>query len=158
MLNAFILALVAISVSVVAVPHVRSGPASAAVRKDYPVAAVDSFNGDPPPGQMFNQYGWGGYLTYRLWPGRKVFIYGDAAVMGDAFLDEYEGVEVIRPKYRQVLDRRHVEWVIDYRGDPLDVVLEQSGDWVPTYRDSQTVVLVRHTPATADYLARHPRV
>ena len=158
MLNAFILALVAISVSVVAVPHVRSGPASAAVRKDYPVAAVDSFNGDPPPGQMFNQYGWGGYLTYRLWPGRKVFIYGDAAVMGDAFLDEYEGVEVIRPKYREVLDRRHVEWVIDYRGNPLDVVLEQSGDWVPTYRDSQTVVLVRHTSATADYLARHPRV
>ena len=78
--------------------------------------------------------------------------------MGDAFLGVYESVEVIEPNYRQVLDDRKVQWVIDYSGDPLDVVLEQSGDWVPTYRDSQTVVLVRHTEATADYLARHPRV
>ncbi|MGI8609210.1 MAG: hypothetical protein ACR2MY_08305 [Candidatus Dormibacteria bacterium] len=157
-LNVLILALVAVSVLAVAVPHVRSGPASAAVSKDFPVAAADSFRGAPPPGQMFNQYGWGGYLTYRLWPNRRVFIYGDAAVMGDAFLDEYNSVEVIRPNYRQVLDTRQVQWVIDYSGDPLDVVLEQSGDWVPTYRDRQTVVLVRRLDATADYLAHHPRV
>jgi hypothetical protein len=156
--NGVVLLLVAISVLAVGIPHVRSGPASEAVRKDYPAAAVDSFGGDPPPGQMFNQYGWGGYLTYRLWPGRRVFIYGDAAVMGDAFLDEYNSVEVIRPTYRQELDRRHVDWVIDYNGDPLDVLLEQAGDWVPTYRDHQAVVLVRRSPATADYLARHPRV
>ncbi|HEV1997302.1 MAG TPA: hypothetical protein VGR61_04115, partial [Candidatus Dormibacteraeota bacterium] len=157
-MNAAVLLVVAVAVTAVALPHVRSGPASAAVRKDYPVAAVDSFRGDPPPGQMFNQYGWGGYLTYRLWPDRRVFIYGDAAVMGDAFLDEYEGVEVIKPTFREVLDRRQVGWVIDYNGDPLDVVLERSGDWVPTYRDSQTVVLVRRTDASAVYLARHPRV
>ena len=157
-MNAVVLLVVAVSVFVVALPHVRSGPAAPAVRKDYPVAAVDSFKGDVPPGQMFNQYGWGGYLTYRLWPGRKVFIYGDAAVMGDAFLDEYESVEVIRPAYRDVLDRRNVQWVIDYNGDPLDVVLEQSGNWIPTYRDSQAVVLVRRSDTTAGYLARHPRV
>ena len=157
-LNALILLLVAVSVLVVAVPHVGSGPTSTAVSKDYPVAAVDSFKGDPPPGQMFNQYGWGGYLTYRLWPSRKVFIYGDAAVMGDPFLNEYEGVEVIKPTYRQALDQRHVTWVVDFNGGPLDVVLEQSGDWVPTYRDRLAVVLVRRTASTADYLARHPRV
>ena len=158
LLNALILGLVAVSVLVVAIPHVRSGPTSPAVTRDYPVAAVDSLRGDPPPGQMFNQYGWGGYLTYRLWPGRKVFIYGDAAVMGDAFLNEYESVEILKPTYRQTLDRRQVTWVIDYSGDPLDVALEQTGEWVPTYRDSQAVILVRRTAATADYLARHPGV
>ncbi|HEY8740368.1 MAG TPA: hypothetical protein VIN56_07235 [Candidatus Dormibacteraeota bacterium] len=158
LMNAAVLGLVAIAVLVVSVPHARSGPSSAAVRKDYPVAAVDSFKGDPPPGQMFNQYGWGGYLTYRLWPQRQVFIYGDAAVMGDSFLDEYQGIEVIKPDYRATLDRRHVDWVIDYSGNPLDVALEETGDWIPTYRDDQTVVLVRRSDATAGYLDRHPRV
>ena len=157
-MNAVILLVVLASVLVVMVPHVRSGPRSDAVRKDYPVAAVDAIAADPPPGQMFNQYGWGGYLTYRLWPRRRVFIYGDAAVMGDRFLDEYDSVEVIRPTYAQTLDRRQVDWVIDYSGGPLDVVLEQTGSWVPVYRDGQAVVLVRASETTQAYLARHPRV
>jgi hypothetical protein len=154
-LNALILLAVMTFVLVVAIPHVRSGPTSDAVRKDYPVAAVDALQADLPPGQMFNQYGWGGYLTYRLWPQRKVFIYGDAAVMGDPFLDEFQSVELIRPNFRDTLRARKVTWVIDSPGVPLVVALSQTDEWVQVYSDRVATVMVRRTPDTAGWLARH---
>jgi hypothetical protein len=154
-LNALILLGVTIAVLVVSIPHVRSGPTSPAVRKDYPVAAVDSLQADPPPGQMFNQYGWGGYLTYRLWPQKKVFIYGDAAVMGDPFLNEFQSIELIRPNFRDTLRARNVTWVIDSPGIPLLVALSQTDEWVQVYSDTVATVMVHRTPGTAAWLARH---
>jgi hypothetical protein len=139
------------------IPDARSGFRSKAIVTSFPVAAVDFVEADLPPGHVFNQYGWGGYLVYRVWPRQQVYIYGDAAVMGDDFLNEYQSVNVIRPEYRQVLDRRGVTWVIYPTADPLEVVLEQSPDWQLVYRDKVASVLVRKSDATQAYLARHAR-
>jgi hypothetical protein len=140
------------------IPDIRSGFRSKAITSSFPVAAVDFVAADLPPGHVLNQYGWGGYLVYRIWPRQQVYIYGDAAVMGDAFLNEYEDVNVIRPDYRQVLDRRGVTWVIYPTADPLEVVLEQSSDWQLVHQDKVASVLVRKIDATQTYLARHARL
>ncbi|MDQ6748038.1 MAG: hypothetical protein M3010_08050 [Candidatus Dormibacteraeota bacterium] len=154
-LNLVVLAVVSLFVLATVTPAAGSGLRSPRVRQDYPVAAVDYLAPDPPPGHMFNQYGWGGYLTYRLWPGQKVFIYGDAAVMGDGFLNEFQSVEVIRPGYRDTLERRGVSWVIDSPAVPLLVALGETHQWVRVYSDKQATVLVHRTPQTQDWLARH---
>jgi hypothetical protein len=154
-LNCGVLLVVAVVSLVVAAPAAAAGLRSPRVTQDYPVAAVDYLERDLPPGHMFNQYGWGGYLTYRLWPGQRVFIYGDAAVMGDPFLNEFQSIEVIRPNFRQTLDRRQVTWVIDSPGVPLLVALSQTPEWVQVYSDREATVLVRRTPQTQDWLARH---
>lgn len=149
-----LLAVAAVSIAV-AGPAAAAGFRSTRVTHDYPVAAVDYLERDLPPGHMFNQYGWGGYLTYRLWPRGKVFIYGDAAVMGDPFLNEFQSVEVIRPNFRDTLRRRDVSWVIDSPGVPLLVALSQTPDWVQVYSDQQATVMVHRTPQTQDWLTRH---
>jgi hypothetical protein len=153
-----LLAIAGLAVAAHVLPDMRSGLRSPAITKTFPVAASDFVATDLPPGHLFNQYGWGGYLIYRLWPREKVYIYGDAAVMGDQFLYEYQSVNVLHADYAQVLDRRGVTWVVYPTGDPLEVVLQQSPDWRLVFQDKVASVLVRRSGSTEGYLARHARL
>lgn len=155
--NLLVMVVVALVALVVTVPAAASGFRSKQITSDYPVAAVDYLAPDVPPGHMFNQYGWGGYLVYRLWPKERVYVYGDAAVMGDTFLNEWQSVEVIHPDFRATLDRRGVTWVIDPPNTQLLVALSQTAEWVQVYTDSHAAVMVRRSAATQDWLARHGR-
>jgi len=155
-INVVVAVLVVLVLLVVKVPDLRQTTTTQAVRSQFPVAALDALGTDLPPGNVFNAYGWGGYFVYRLYPSRRVYIYGDAAVMGDPFLTEYESVENLHSDYLQVLDRRGVTWVLDRSDAPLVSVLRNSTDWATVYRDNLATVLVRRTGATRTYLARHP--
>jgi hypothetical protein len=126
-----------------------------AVRKDYPVAAAEFVAQTRPPGHMFNEYGWGGYLVWRLYPDYPVFIFGDAALMGDAFLREYAQVETPQPNFEQMLDKYEVIWVIFRSSGVLITTLGESPNWAPVYRDQTATILMRRTPATSDYLSAH---
>ena len=150
--------LVVIGLSVVggyAIPKAANGFTSTPVTSQYPVAALDKLGGDLPPGRVFNQYGWGGYFVYRVWPRQPVYIYGDAAVMGDPFLTEYQSINVLKPDFLDILNRRGVTWVLYPTDDPVAVVLLQTKEWLPVYRDGIATVLVKRTDTTRDYLARH---
>jgi hypothetical protein len=153
--NGLVLLLVGALMLAYTVPAAGSGFRSPHITGDYPVAAVDYLEPDLPPGHMFNQYGWGGYLVYRLWPRQRVYVYGDAAVMGDAFLNEWNSVETIHPDFRRTLDRRAVTWVIDSPNTPLLVALAQTPEWVKVFADREATVMVHRTAATQAWLARH---
>jgi hypothetical protein len=155
-INAVLLALVALVVlsftGLRILPRQVDGEA---VRKDYPVAAADFVRATRPPGHMFNEYGWGGYLVWRLQPDYPVYIYGDAALMGDAFLREYSDVETVRPDFREILDRRQIDWVIFRSGGAIVTALQQSPDWVTIFKDKTATIVLRRSAATGDYLATH---
>ncbi len=51
----------------------------------FPVKAVDYITTHPIEGNMFNEFTWGGYLLYRLWPEQKVFIDGQTDFYGEYF-------------------------------------------------------------------------
>jgi hypothetical protein len=94
---------------------------------------------------MFNQYGWGGYLVDRFYPDehRRVFIFGEAALMGDPLLNQYEDVVSLRPDWKAVLDQYKVDYVVYNRGEALANVLATQPDWSLAYQDSVTVIYVR---------------
>ena len=56
----------------------------------FPVAAVDWLEENPQQGEMFNYFPWGGYLLYREWPERRVFIDGQTDFYGADLTREYE--------------------------------------------------------------------
>jgi hypothetical protein len=115
----------------------------------YPVAAADWLAAHPEIGtHMYNQYGWGGYLAYRFYPrkNRQVFIFGEAALMGDPLLNEYEDVQTLRPDWRQVLDKYGVDYVVYNRGAALSNVLATQADWRLVYEDPVAVIYVRGSP------------
>jgi hypothetical protein len=113
---------------------------------DYPKAAADYLAARSMEGRMFNSYGWGGYLIYRLWPQQRVFIDGSADVMGDQLIVQYITVSQLRPGWEGVLDRYRVRYVLYDSGTPLAVVLDHDPAWKAVYRD-QVATLYRRVGA-----------
>jgi hypothetical protein len=121
---------------------------SSSTRSNYPVKAADFLAAHPGIGtRMYNQYGWGGYLADRFYPdpNRRVFIFGEASVMGDSFLQEYQDVQTLRTNWQQVLDKYQVDYVVYNRHEALTNVLEALPDkWdCSVYQDSQAEICVR---------------
>ena len=117
---------------------------------NYPLGAADWLAAHPEIGtRMFNQYGFGGYLAYRFYgdPNRRVFIFGEAALMGDDLLNEYADVYYVRSNWKQVLDKYRVDYVVENKGDPLPNLLATQPDWELVYQDKVSVIYVRTAPA-----------
>ena len=112
----------------------------------YPIAAADWLAAHPEVGtRMYNQYGWGGYLANRFYPdpNRKVFIFGEAALMGDQLLNQYQDVQTLRSDWKQVLDQYQVDYIVYNRGEALANVLATQPEWTLAYQDSVAVIYVR---------------
>ena len=115
--------------------------------ENYPVAAADWLATHPEVGtRMYNQYGWGGYLAYRFHPdpNRRVFIFGEAALMGDALLQRYQDVQTLRPDWQTVLDSNQVDYIVYNRGEALSNVLLTQPGWSVAYDgDPVAIIFVR---------------
>jgi hypothetical protein len=113
----------------------------------YPIGAADWLAAHPDVGtRMYNQYGWGGYLAYRFYPtpNRKVFIFGEAELMGDPLLNQYEDVQTLRTDWKSILDQYQVDYIVYNRGEALANVLATQPDWTLVYQDSVAVIYVRN--------------
>jgi len=116
----------------------------------YPIAAADWLAAHPEVGtRMYNQYGWGGYLAYRFYPdpNRRVFIFGEAELMGDPLLNQYNDVQNLRPDWKAILDQYRVDYVIFNKGEALSNVLATQPEWTIAYQDNVAVIFVRKAPA-----------
>jgi hypothetical protein len=120
---------------------------SAYYAKDFPVCAVRWLDTATGGLRIFNQYGEGGYLASRLGGrGDRVFIFGDAALMGDRLLLAAVGVESVAPGWERTLRDSRTDLVLFDRGTALDHALNASPYWQRVYRDSLSDAFV---PATA---------
>ncbi len=111
--------------------------------KVFPIAAVDAFKGSPPEGNVFNDFNWGGYLLYRLWPDKKIFIDGFTDFYGEQLAREYLKVTEGSQGWEEILDRHEVRWVIVPPSRPIAERLDNSSRWVPRYKDEIAGVWVR---------------
>jgi len=115
----------------------------------YPIGAADWLAAHPEVGtRMYNQYGWGGYLANRFYPepNRKVFIFGEAELMGDPLLNQYNSVQNLRPDWQAILDQYRVDYVIFNTGEALSNVLATQPEWKLVYQDKVAVIYIRTTP------------
>ena len=71
----------------------------------YPQAAADYVATHLNGHRLYSVDVWGGYLAYRFPEGRMVFLYGETAVFGDADLQLYEDIHLVRPNWSDVLHR-----------------------------------------------------
>jgi len=109
----------------------------------FPVHAVDYLQQHPPLGNVFNEYTWGGYLEYRLFPQQRVFIDGDNDFFGEALVREYLDVVNARVGWETILEKYNVAWVIVPPSRALVTELARSDDWREVYRDESAVVFVK---------------
>jgi len=96
--------------------------------RTYPAGAVEHLRTHDLPGNLFASYHWGGYLIYRLYPERPVFIDGRMDLYGDV-VEPYFRVTGLNPGWRQVLDEHDVQLVLVEKDGPLAVVLADDPGW-----------------------------
>jgi hypothetical protein len=117
---------------------------AAAQRDAFPIAAVDFLDESQIGGNMYNLYHWGGYLLWRVYPERRVFIDGRADVYGEKLIDEYLQVYQLRETWQDPLDRYRVTVTIIDNGSPLSTMLSERDDWRRVYADDQAIIFTRN--------------
>jgi hypothetical protein len=94
------------------------------------------------PGDMFNEFNWGGYLLYRLWPEQKVFLDSQTDFYGEKLVKEYERILTAQGDWQALLDTYSVKWVILPHTAPLLPAL-QNENWQTLYSDQIATILKR---------------
>jgi hypothetical protein len=98
-------------------------------------------------GEMFNDYGWGGYLMLAL-PGRKVFIDGRNDFYGEELVREFNQADDAKPGWEKVFEKYNVGWTILPPQHPLNSLLALRADWSLYHTDEVSAVFV-HSPTKA---------
>jgi hypothetical protein len=111
----------------------------------FPVMAADWLKSNPQDGEVFNYFPWGGYLLYRLWPEKQVFIDGQTDFYGEALTRQYEQVITLQPGWQDILAQHQVSWMLLPPSEALARELVSTPGWQLRYQD-QTAVLITHAP------------
>jgi hypothetical protein len=108
-----------------------------------PKAAIDFVQRANIGGNVFNWYGFGGYLIFA---GIPTFIDGRAELFGDAFVHKYVDTErlIDIDSAFDMLDEYKVNWIVFPPDKPLAKALARSARWDAVYSDEYAVVFVRH--------------
>jgi hypothetical protein len=124
----------------------------------YPGGAADFLLAHNVTEPIFNTYGYGGYLIWRLWPRERVFI--DGRALNESVFQDYwriarnaapiggkSGEELIDQYGIQVIVMDGFEFT---SGEPylLPAALSDPSqkEWKLVYQDAQAVVFMRHPP------------
>lgn len=138
----FAVLLAAFGVSMMNVRQVMARQADAEARS-FPASAVEFIRTQNPPGAVFNWYDWGGYLIWKLYPEKRVYIDGRADVYGDAFIEEFLRASKGEGDWREPLRRFDIRTVILKPDSPLAGLLEREEGWSKAFEDRQAVVLIK---------------
>jgi hypothetical protein len=110
------------------------------VADTLPAGAVDFLRREGRRGSLWNEYVWGGYLIWHLYPELRVSIDGRMAVYGPARFREHLTVAELEPGWQDVLARLEVNAAVVRTGSPLVAALRASG-WLVRYEDRVATVL-----------------
>ncbi len=108
-----------------------------------PVAGARFVEEHRLPDPVFNHQVWGGYLIYRWYPSRLVFIDGRIDVYGTQIVQEYRDIAFARPGWRAVLDRYGVQTILAEKGSALTTLLLADGGWERVFQGEVEEVFVR---------------
>ncbi|MFN8461506.1 MAG: hypothetical protein U0X93_07015 [Anaerolineales bacterium] len=109
----------------------------------FPIRAADWLEENPVEGNMFNEFNWGGYLLYRLWPRELVFVDSQSDFYGEPLMRDYETMMFAQNDWKSLLEKYQIDWAIIHTDSPLAVQLKQESDWITLYEDPTAVILQR---------------
>lgn len=129
----------------------------------FPKDAADFLSNVEIKGNMFNEYGFGGYLIWRLYPDKKVFI--DGRGLEPAAYKEYQIVayaaESPAASWQGIIKRYNISHIImpplSHHGAiyPLVEKLLESEDWVLIYSDHLSMIFLRNDFQNTSIIKNH---
>ena len=131
----------------------------------FPQRAAEFIERENLPGEIFNTYNEGGYLTWMLGPQRRDYIDGRDTLYGVQRIQRH-GTLLLRPPdspdWEQEASRYNINTVIfalaRYEGVQRVRLQDfcNSKVWRPVYLDEVSAVFVRRTPQTEELIQRFP--
>ena len=131
----------------------------------FPQRAAEFIQRENLPGEIFNTYSEGGYLTWKLGPQRRDYIDGRAFPFGIPRVQRHGDLLQSPPDaaiWEQETSRYNINTIILplARFDGVQLVRLQdfcnSKIWRPVYLDEVSAVFVRRTPQTEELIQRFP--
>jgi hypothetical protein len=130
-----------------------------------PEGAADFLSDHTIQGNMFNEYGFGGYLIWRLYPDKKVFI--DTRKMENDVFNSYRTVVNLREasphSWRDIMKKYNITHIVItplmYQGDiyPLVEYLFDNNEWVLVYVDHLSLIFVLNNSGNASVIENFAR-
>ncbi len=123
----------------------------------YPLQATEFIKSQNIAGNMFNDYNYGAYMLYRIYPTQKVFIDGRADVYECCEMRDYlklaENKRMEEPAYRAFLNTMWDKYDISYAVivttkhnvmRRIATLLNTDADWALVFWDDDSQIFVRH--------------
>jgi len=126
-----------------------------------PKEAVDFIERESIPGNVLNDFGFGGYFVWRLYPWKKNFV--DTRSLNSTVIREWgwisDATESARgqklaegkiPLWKRLLDHYKVNFIfldtLGIQGDMRNIIFKllEGNTWVPVYADLISVIFVRN--------------
>jgi hypothetical protein len=109
----------------------------------FPKAAVDWLIENKQHENVFNTYGWGGYLIWRTFPQYRVYIDGRADVYGDDYIYDYIAIYRANQGWEKQLIDQKIQTVIIEADSPLANMMKQSHLWQIAFVDNNSIIFTR---------------
>ncbi|MDQ2674163.1 MAG: hypothetical protein M3Y40_05860, partial [Chloroflexota bacterium] len=114
----------------------------------YPVTAVRQLELHRPDARVLSEYGWGGYVIYRLHDdGGRVFVDGRNDMYAEQILDDYTAISKGDDGWEELVDSYAVEALLFPPEQPITRGIAEAAGWCEAYRDDDSVLLLRECPA-----------
>ena len=120
----------------------------------YPGKAADFVQANKVPGRMMNNWSWGSYLIWRLYPATKVFADGRFEVYDQGVFTDWRIMAEGREGWEDLAEKHDINFAVV--GLSLKhAAAFQSDRWKLVYWDDVSVVFVRDAPANRSLIDRH---
>lgn len=126
--------------------------------KVFPVAAVEFLKRETIRGNMFNNDEFGDYLIFAAWPQYKVFTDGRSDMYGATRGNEYLRVANVQPRWKDVLTKYDITWIIFDTDSALTTALRDQNEWHPIYSDKVATIFVKNDTEHGALVAKYPAV
>jgi len=112
------------------------------LRSLLPLAAFAALKELHPTGLLFNDYNWGGYVLWDLYPDYPSFVDGRTDVFTPQIFEDYVRLWNAQPGWEALLENYGADIVFLPPQAPLTVALDHAM-WDESYRDEAAVILLR---------------
>jgi hypothetical protein len=114
----------------------------------FPVAGVDALERLAPDANVLAEYGWGGYVIYRLHDtGGRVFVDGRNDMYDQRILEDYNAIREADANWEQLADSYGVEAILLKPDAALTRGPAGFAGWCEAYRNETQVLYLRSCPA-----------
>jgi len=137
------------------------------VNDNYPEDAVHFIMDNDIKGNMYNFYGWGGYLIWRFYPEKKIFMDGRNLYEPQFFqymhiFNAISKPEIMgTPYYKAILESYRVRYMVipifASKGTMPRVLGEivKDKEWIPVFLKDNSMILVKDTSENYDVIHRY---